>query len=160
MNTINDAFELSIERRLDAPIDMVWRAWSVPAELEKWFCPKPWTTEVVKFDLAPGGAFNTVLRGPNSEAHENAGAFLHVVQHKQIVFTSSLRQGWQPIAKVELPMTAIISMSSDGTGTHYNARVLHADAKGMKAHEDMGFHEGWGICIEQLEALAQQLAKV
>ncbi len=157
MNASAERFELSIGRRLAAPLEMVWRAWSEPAELEKWFCPKPWTTEIVKFELIPGGAFNTILRGPDGEEHKNAGSFLSIKPQEQIVFTSTLKEGWQPIAEVGLPMTAIISMSGDGTGTDYRAQVLHADAGGMKTHEEMGFHEGWGICIGQLETVALQL---
>ena len=54
-------------------------------------------------------------------------------------------------------MTAIITIQDDTGGTRYTARVLHADAAGRKQHEEMGFFEGWGACIDQLESLAKEL---
>jgi uncharacterized protein YndB with AHSA1/START domain len=42
-------------------------------------------------------------------------------------------------------------------GTKYTARVLHADSETSQKHKEMGLDEGWGTCITQLEALANQL---
>jgi uncharacterized protein YndB with AHSA1/START domain len=51
-------------------------------------------------------------------------------------------------------MTADITMEAVEGGTRYRALVRHkSDADRLK-HEEMGFHEGWGTCLNQLEALA------
>ncbi len=41
--------------------------------------------------------------------------------------------------------------------THYIARVHHWNEADMQVHVKMGFHEGWGIAADQLEALAKTL---
>jgi uncharacterized protein YndB with AHSA1/START domain len=135
----------------------VWRAWSDPKELVKWWCPRPWTTELRGFDLRPGGAFYTFMRGPDGDTSDNPGVFLDIVPQERIVFTSSLLEGWRP-AIPWLAMTAIITMEDESNGTRYTARVLHKDEEDQRKHEEMGFHEGWGICIEQLGELARELA--
>jgi uncharacterized protein YndB with AHSA1/START domain len=155
--------ELSISRRIAAPRAAVWAAWSEPGRLEEWFCPKPWRAEVRAFDLRPGGAFRTVMHGPEGERHdEGDGCFLEVVPQERIVFTSVLGEGFRPVIAsnqgCDLPMTAIITLADDGAGTLYTARVLHANADDRRKHEEMGFEPGWGAAIAQLEEVARQLA--
>ena len=49
--------DLVISRWLQAPRAALWRAWTDAARLPVWWCPKPWTTELLAFDLRPGGAY-------------------------------------------------------------------------------------------------------
>lgn len=51
------------------------------------------------------------------------------------------------------PFTAVILIESQGAGTKYTALALHRDEKGQKMHAEMGFHDGWGTCLDQLVAL-------
>ncbi len=149
--------ELSISRLLNVPRSAVWQAWSDPKELVKWWCPKPWSTELRGFDFRPGGAFYTFMRGPDGDTSDNPGVFLDILPQQRIVFTSSLVEGWRP-AKPWLALTAIFTMEDEGKGTRYTAQALHKDEEDQRKHEEMGFYEGWGICIEQLDELAQELA--
>lgn len=152
--------DLEISRYLAAPRARIWKAWSDPKLLAQWWCPKPWVTEVRKFDFRPGGDFYTFMRGPDGNGGEgtsdNPGCFLEIVPHERIVSTSMLTGGYRP-HKSWLPMTAIFSMQDEGEGTRYTARALHMNAEEAQKHKDMGFYEGWGICITQLEEFAQSL---
>ena len=154
---VADAHDLIITRTLRAPRQALWRAWSDPDLLKEWWCPKPWTTEVKAFDLRPGGAFHTLMRGPEGGVSDNPGCFLEVVPQARIVMTSMLTADWRP-ATPWLGMTAIITMEDDGAGCRYTARVMHPDEATRAKHEKMGFFEGWGTVITQLEAFAQTLA--
>jgi len=154
----NDEVTLTISRLLRAPRHLVWKAWTDPAHLAQRWCPKPWTTEVLEFDLRPGGGFYTLMRGPGGETSDNPGSFLDVVPQSRIVFTSLLLAGWRPAPPPWMPMTAYISFSDEASGTRYTARVLHTDAQGRDAHEQMGFHDGWGTCIQQLDDYARGLS--
>ncbi|MFA5122388.1 SRPBCC family protein [Zavarzinia sp.] len=149
---------LEISRYLAVPRARVWRAWSEPKLLAQWWCPKPWTTEVRAFDFRAGGDFYTFMRGPAETGGEsdNPGCFLEIVPEQRIVMTSMLTGGWRPAAPW-LPMTAIFEMADEGEGTRYTARCIHLDPAGARKHEEMGFFEGWGTCISQLEAFAQGL---
>jgi uncharacterized protein YndB with AHSA1/START domain len=48
-------------------------------------------------------------------------------------------------------------MADEGSGTRYIARVMHKDAAERQRHEELGFYDGWGACISQLEEAAQNL---
>ena len=150
------ARDLVISRLLRAPRAALWRAWTDPALLKEWWCPKPWTTEVRAFDLRPGGAFYTFMRGPDGGTSDNPGCFLEVVPQSRLVFTSMLVGEWRP-ATPWMSMTAIFTMADEAGGTRYTATAMHPDPATRDKHEAMGFFEGWGICIDQLDAFALQL---
>jgi uncharacterized protein YndB with AHSA1/START domain len=155
--THDPTLDLVITRELKAPRAKLWRAWTDADLLAQWWTPAPWKTEVKALDVRPGGAFETVMLGPDGERHEDPGAFIHVEPGRVIVFTSVLREGWRPVAEPGFPMTATITMDDLGSGSRYTAHVLHASEENRKQHEDMGFFDGWGTCISQLDALASDL---
>ena len=87
---IADSNDLVISRLVRAPRAKLWRAWTDPQLLKEWWCPKPWTTEVRAFELRPGGAFHTFMRGPDGGTSYNPGCFLEIVPQHKIVMTSML----------------------------------------------------------------------
>lgn len=148
--------DLVITRVLRAPRAALWRAWTEPELLRQWWCPKPWTTEVLAFDLRPGGAFHTRMEGPDGGVSDNPGSFLDVAPQERIVFTSMLTAGWRPNTPW-MGFTAIITMEDDPAGCRYTARVMHPDDATREQHEKLGFFDGWNTCITQLEAFAATL---
>jgi uncharacterized protein YndB with AHSA1/START domain len=157
--SVGSEYDLEISRVLRVPRALVWQAWSDPAHLKEWWCPKPWTTEVRAFDLRPGGAFHTFMRGPDGGTSDNPGAFLEVVPQSRLVWTSALLEHWRPAADPWMPMTAYINLSDEGEHTRYVATVLHKDKATRDQHEAMGFFDGWGTCITQLEEFAASLRR-
>jgi uncharacterized protein YndB with AHSA1/START domain len=151
-----DTRDLIITRTLRAPRAALWRAWTEPALLKEWWCPKPWTTEVIALDVRPGGAFHTTMRGPDGGVSDNPGSFLEVVPQSRLVFTSLLTAGWRP-HKPWMSFTAIITMADEGAGSRYVAQVMHLDDATREQHLQMGFFEGWNTAINQLEEFAAQL---
>ena len=152
----SDETDLVISRVLRAPRAKLWRAWTDPALLQEWWCPKPWTTEVREFDMRPGGGFYTFMRGPDGGTSDNPGCFVDIVEQRRLVFTNALITGWRP-AHSWLTMTAVIEMADEGDGTRYVVTAMHPDKATKYRHAEMGFFEGWNICIDQLDALACHL---
>lgn len=157
--SVGSEYDLEISRVLRVPRALIWKAWSDPAHLKEWWCPKPWTTEVLAFDLRPGGAFHTFMRGPDGGTSDNPGAFLEVVPQSRLVWTSALLEHWRPAADPWMPLTAYINLSDEGEHTRYVATVLHKDKATRDQHEAMGFFDGWGTCITQLEDFAASLRR-
>jgi uncharacterized protein YndB with AHSA1/START domain len=148
--------DLEITRTIAAPRAKVWRAWSDPAIIAQWWCPRPWRTEVRAFELRTGGAFHTFMSGPDGGTSDNPGVFLEVVPQERIIWTSMLLAGWRP-GTPWLPMTGIFLMEDDGSGTRYTARCLHATDADRQKHQEMGFFDGWGTMIDQMEEVARAL---
>jgi uncharacterized protein YndB with AHSA1/START domain len=153
-----DESELTIARFIKAPPAIVWKAWSTPEHLAKWWIPAPIECKVVKLDLRPGGGFETRMREGGGEFGPHVeGCFLEIVPEARLIFTTVLTEGWHP-AEPWLALTAIITFAAEGSGTHYAARVLHRNAADARKHEEMGFNEGWGTTIDQLAAFAARLS--
>jgi len=150
--------ELEIVRTLNAPPPLVWKAWSVKENIEQWWCPKPWQAEFIAFDLRPGGAFDCHMRGPEGAEHTVYASILEVVPQERIVFTDLLTGGWRPAAEPFLGFAAIITMEADGERTRYRARALHKTPEDAKKHDEMGFRDGWGKAIGQLEEVARSFS--
>lgn len=145
--------DLVLERVVEVPPELVWKAWTRPEHLVKWFVPAPWTLADCSVDLRPGGAFRTVMRSPEGEEFPTEGCYLEIVENRKLVFTDALLPGYRP--SKEPFFTAVVSMEPEGKGTRYVARAIHRDRDGRDRHEAMGFHEGWGTCLDQLVALVQ-----
>lgn len=157
---IDPKLDLVLERVVDVPPGLVWKAWTQPEHLKAWFTPEPWKTVDCRIDLRPGGEFFTVMRSPEGREFPNAGCYLEIVEGKKLVWTTVLLPGFRP-AKLtaaegheceELAMTAILLLEAQGKGTKYTAIALHADPGSRKKHEELGFHEGWGKALDQLVA--------
>jgi uncharacterized protein YndB with AHSA1/START domain len=78
-----------------------------------------------------------------------------VVENERIVSTDAYTDAWKPSAKPF--MTLILTFEDLGGKTRYTARVRHWTVEDREMHENMGFHEGWGVCADQLAALAATL---
>jgi uncharacterized protein YndB with AHSA1/START domain len=159
-----DGNDLVLERTLDAPIDLVWKAYTDPNHLKQWFAPKPYEISEIELDLRPGGIFRIRMVGPDGfdTGHGTPGCVLEVVDKKKLIWTSALGPGYRPNVAGEgcdsFPMTAVITFMDAGDGkTLYKAVALHKDAADKETHEKMGFHEGWGTTASQLEELAKSL---
>lgn len=149
--------DLMLERVVDVPPELVWKAWTTPEMMKKWFTPAPWTTPEVEIDLRPGGIFRNVMESPEGERMNNGGSFLEVVPNERLVWTSALLPGFRPAPpRTDFPhFTAAILLAAEGRGTRYTAVVMHPTEAGCKQHESMGFHDGWGTALDQLVALVK-----
>ncbi|MGE0666544.1 MAG: SRPBCC family protein [Sphingomonadales bacterium] len=152
--TTNDR-ELVLTRLIDAPRAKLFRCWTEPELMKQWFVPAPWTLARAEVDLRPGGSSLVVMRDPDGNEYPNPGIYLEVVENEKLVFTDAYVSAWQPSDKPF--MTAIVTFEDEGGKTRYTARALHWTAEDRKAHEDMGFHEGWGQCADQLAELAARI---
>lgn len=153
-STSAEGRDLLLTRLIDAPRDAVFRAWTEPALLQQWFAPKPWTTPRVETEVRAGGSSLVVMRGPDGQEFPNHGVYLEVVKNERLVFTDAFTKAWEPSEK---PFMVVSLTFEDEAGkTKYTARVRHWSVADREAHEQMGFHQGWALCTEQLAALLEQ----
>jgi len=151
-----DDRELVLTREIPLAREKLYRCWTEPELLKQWFTPKPWETIHAELDVRPGGASKIVMRGPDGTEHPNEGVYLEVIPNEKLVFTDAYAAGWAPAAKPFF--TGVVTFEDLGQGrTLYTARARHWTAEDKAAHEQMGFHEGWGAAADQLTELAWSL---
>lgn len=157
---IDPKLDLVLERTVDVPPELVWKAWTEPEHIKKWFTPAPWTTVDCEMDLRPGGMFRTVMRSPEGEDFPNVGCFLEILPNRRLVWTDALEPGFRPSrADSDAPFrfTAAILLEPAGKGTKYTAIAIHRSEDDVKKHEEMGFHEGWGKALDQLVEVTKSM---
>lgn len=79
-------------RIFDAPRELVYRAWTDPAQLARWFPPEGFTSPRCEIDARPGGVMRVDMRAPDGPPFNGAvfpgpGAFTEVVPNERLVFT-------------------------------------------------------------------------
>lgn len=159
MTHIDPRLDLVLERIVAAPPHLLWRAWTEPELLKQWFCPTPWTTIECEMDLRPGGVFKTVMRSPEGQEFPHSGCYLEVVDNERLVWTNAMTAGYRLVpAGSHVPLfTACVSFEPHPQGTTYRAVAAHGDEKDAQKHATMGFHQGWGIALDQLVAMVKML---
>jgi uncharacterized protein YndB with AHSA1/START domain len=157
--------DLVLERTLDAPLALVWEAYTNPEHIKKWFAPRPYEITECELDLRPGGIFRFRMIGPDGfdTGHGTPGCVLEVIDREKLAWTSALGPGYRPNEMGEgcdsFPFTAVVTFADAGNGkTSYKAVALHRNEADRTTHENMGFQDGWGTVAKQLEQFAQSLA--
>ena len=156
--TLDPTLDFAIERFIDAPVRLVWEALTTPEHLKEWYMPKPWgRVSRAEIDLRPGGIISIDIAVANGPEVPNVGCILEVVPMERLVWTSMLFPGYRPAVFDDIPITAIMSMAPEGTGTRYVFTALHRSAADLTTNKASGFYEGTGIALDQFVAHVQSM---
>ncbi|HXV28328.1 MAG TPA: SRPBCC family protein [bacterium] len=74
------------QRVFKFPRERMWRAFSDPGQLARWWGPKGFTNTFYEFDLRPGGVWRFLMQGPNGAKYPNESRFVEVVEPERIVY--------------------------------------------------------------------------
>ncbi len=78
--------ELTNSRAIEYPRDLVWRAWSEPEHLTRWFGPKGFSSTFHEFNFREGGDWKFIFHGPDGKNYDNHNVFAEVKKLERIVF--------------------------------------------------------------------------
>jgi uncharacterized protein YndB with AHSA1/START domain len=147
------ARDFAIERFIDAPPRLVWEALTRPEHLKEWYMPKVWGRVAhTEMDVRPGGIFRIDIAVGDGPEMQNVGCFLDVVPMERLAWTSMLFPGYRPAVFDDIPITAIVTMRPDGTGTRYVFTALHRSAEELETNRSSGFYQGTEIAVDQFVA--------
>jgi uncharacterized protein YndB with AHSA1/START domain len=150
---IDPKLDIVLERFIDAPRRLVWEALTKPEHLKEWYMPKPWgVVSNCEMDVRPGGIFRVDITTGDGQMVPNLGCFLDVVPLERLVWTSMLFPGYRPAVFDDIPITAIMTMATQGTGTRYVFTALHRDEADVEKDKASGWLEGTEIALDQFVA--------
>mgnify|MGYP002382465270 FL=1 len=95
MDQANDAASrtLTIVRTFDAPRELIFKVWSQPEHVVRWWGPKGFTTPACQMDVRPGGSYRTVIRSPEGKEHVMRGNYREVVPPERLVMSFAWEDG-------------------------------------------------------------------
>jgi uncharacterized protein YndB with AHSA1/START domain len=149
--TFDPKLDIALERFIDAPTRLVWEALTKPEHLKEWYMPKAWGRVArAEIDVRPGGILRIDIATAGGQEVPNLGCILEVVPMQRLVWTSMLFPGYRPAVFDDVPITAIMTMESVGTGTRYVFTALHRNEADFETDKNSGWLEGTQIAMDQL----------
>jgi len=129
-------------RVFDAPRRLVFKLWTEPEHLMRWWGPRGFTTVSGRMDVRPGGAWFRHMQAPDGSEHRKYGVYREIVPPERLVFTyiSDDAQGNPG------PETLVTVAFTDLCGK----TLLSLHQAGFASVADSGSHErGWTDCLER-----------
>ncbi len=159
--------DLVIVRMFDAPVERVWRAWTDPEEIMRWWGPKEFTASSAKTDFRVGGKYLYCMRaeheiegakgiGPQGRDFWSTGVYREIIPMERIVATDSfadekgnvvpsMRYGMEGV-----PLEMLVTVTFEDVGGKTRLTLRHA---GLPEAHAVGAEIGWGTSLDKLEAL-------
>jgi uncharacterized protein YndB with AHSA1/START domain len=78
---------LTITRIFDAPKELLFKVWTEPEHIARWWGPYGFTNTINKMDVKPGGDWEFVMHGPDGRNYKNHSIYMEIVSNKKIVFS-------------------------------------------------------------------------
>lgn len=80
--------DLVITRSFNAPRELVWKTWTEPERVKRWWGPRYFSAPVCKIDFRVGGKFLFCMRGPNGKDHWNTGTYREIIPQERLDMTN------------------------------------------------------------------------
>ena len=150
---------LVIERIFEAPVELVWKAWTEPEHMKRWFGPHGYTCPVVEIDLRVGGKNLNCMRSSEGQDIWSTGTYKEIVPMKRLVITDSFAdENGNPVPAThygmpEMPMEMLISVDFEDLGGRTKMTLRHEGLPAGDMREGAG--QGWS---ESFDKLADSLA--
>lgn len=155
---------LVIERTFDAPLELVWRAWTEPEHMKRWWGPRGFTCPTAEIDFRVGGRAFAAMQSPDFNEGRpiwSTGTYREIVPMERIVVTDSFadeKGGVVPATHYgmtgDFPLEMLITVTFEDLGGKTRMTLRH---EGIPAGPDReGAHEGWS---QSFDKLAEYLAR-
>ena len=135
---------LTIERTFNAPLQLVWEAWTQAEHIAEWWGPKGMKTRIMEHNFKVGGSWKYAMTMPNGGDFIAEGIYAEIVEQEKIVTSADFK-----------PMTEGVEMEIlfkeiEGQ-TQFTFHVIHPTEAYCKQQEEMGFYNGWGSTFDRLD---------
>ncbi len=100
MSAKNKPNEIYITRIYDAPVKMVWEAWTDPEQVGKWWGPRGFTITTHSKDTRTGGHWSYTMHGPDGVNYENKTIYLEVEKYSRMVYDHGGNDDRPPLFRV------------------------------------------------------------
>jgi uncharacterized protein YndB with AHSA1/START domain len=153
LRSISFEKEMTLVRTVNGPREMVFKAWTDPEQLQKWWGPNGFTNPVCDVDAKPGGKIFIHMQAPDKTIYPMEGEFHEIIEPEKLVFTSAaLDQHGNRL--FEVLNTVTFSGENGKTKISLHAAVSNITEEG-RSYID-GMNDGWNQSIDRLAGLVEQ----
>jgi uncharacterized protein YndB with AHSA1/START domain len=134
------AKKFHVVREFNAPIEKVWKAWTDPDLLEKWWGSKPWTAITKSMDFTVGGDWLYDMVGPEGQKHPSQANFTAIENGSRFAADTGVGHWNNKFVALGDKTKVVIDISFDDEAT-------------WKTMMEMGFEAGTAMSLNQLDEL-------
>lgn len=145
--------EIVITRLVNAPRELVWKAFTDPKHVVHWWGPTGFTNTVHSIDVRPGGVWEFDMIGPDGTVYPNRIAYSEVKQPERLAFRHTSDQADDPHA-----FDVVVTFESQGHRTLLTMRSLFRTAAARDfVVKEFKAVEGGNQTIDKLEQYLKTL---
>lgn len=164
MSDINSS-GITIERIFDAPRELVWKAWTDPEMVKKWWGPEGFSAPSVKIDLRVGGKYIFAMHGPAGSEWDrdmySAGIYKEIIPNEKLVVTDYFsdsdgnmidpnKEGQDANFPKEMEVTVLFEDMGNGKTKLSIMYPRPETAEQFEAMKKSGMVEGWNSSLDKL----------
>lgn len=154
------AKKIFVTRNFEAPLEMVWEAWTDPSMLDQWWAPRPWKTETKSMQFEKGGSWLYAMAGPNNERHWSRADYQEIIPFKSFTGHDFFCDEHGTI-NPDMPANKwVVEFESAGKATIVKVELTFGNAEDMEKIIQMGFEQGFAMAHDNLDELLKKLSHV
>ena len=150
--TLPNDEQILITREFDAPKHLVYRSWTTPELVKRWWSGNRGETTIAEIDLRVGGAWRCVMVTDDGFEVAFHGEYREIVPDERIVST----EVYEGMPEGEA-LNTVTFAEADGGRTTLTVLVEHASKEARDAHVDSGMETGMQEGMDLLEQIAISL---
>src|SRR5690606_2992252 len=150
--TVNNGEKtIHVHRSFDAPVDLVWAAWTDPQIHDHWWAPKPWKTETHAQEFKKGGFWHYSMVGPEGERHWCLFDYDQIKEQKSFSGLDAFCDENRVISDDKPRMYWENTFAPRGEQTDVSVRIEFEKEEDIATIIEMGFKEGFSMGLQNLD---------
>lgn len=150
--------QLEVSRTYDAPLELLWKAWTVPEQFMKWYGPKGFTTPTCEIDLREGGRHLWSMQSPDGNQMYFSGSYKQIVPMELLVYSDGMSDAEGNVMMPEMegmsehmPESMEVTVTFAHAGGKTTVTVSHM-SQGPEDRAGMGWEQAFDKLTEVLAA--------
>jgi uncharacterized protein YndB with AHSA1/START domain len=148
--------KMLVEREFAGSLAQVWKAWTEPAILDKWWAPLPFKAVTQKMDLRAGGRWNYYMEGPDGSRHYCTVTYDTVVSQQSFSGDDAFCDENGNINRDFPVMHWNVDFKKAGERTKVDVLITFASEADLQKIVEMGFEEGFRMAHGNLDQLLEK----
>ncbi|AKI98852.1 uncharacterized protein YndB with AHSA1/START domain [Archangium gephyra] len=136
--------ELVLVRVLNAPRELVFKTWTEPEHVEKWWGPRGYTTKTHKMDVRPGGTWHYLMTHAEHGEFDNLITYREVVRPERLVYSHGTSEEPEQFQ-------VTVTFANEGGKTRLTMHSVWPSAEVLAAMKKYGAEEGGKHTMDKLE---------
>ncbi|MDN7242706.1 SRPBCC domain-containing protein [Planococcus sp. N028] len=146
-----EGLEMIMERFFTAPRDLVFKMYTEPDHVSRWWGPHGWTTTNYQMDVRPGGIWHYCMRSEDGTEAWGKSTYQEINEPEKLVFLDAFSDENGNEVEDMPVMKITVDFVEEGNGTRIISTTLFNSEEELKKVVDMGVEQGMSETFDRLE---------